>query len=605
MISMVASMALSPNALAQVYFPVNTQYPTYAQINVAPNPIGIGQTVTVNMYLAVPLETSEAVQNMTLYITDPNGVKTTYGPFRSDATGGTYYAFAPSIIGNYSIYWYYPGQNLTGTTYPRGWGGILAQPSTSPTITLTVQQDPISRSYYPITPLPTAWWETPVTAENIQNWYTINGPWMGLSALPFAATGTFNSTTVCNPWTQSVLAGHVIWTLPWGAGGVPGGEYGGTESSNFWMTRQYSPNFAPVIMNGILYSTQYTYGLSTGANNGIIAVNLFTGQQLWSINTTNALRCGNMFQYKNPNQYGVVGPFLWTTGNLPASDTGGNQIGSNPSPYMNTTGTQWNMYDAYDGRYVLSIVNGTGLSLSTDDQGNLVGYFINGTSGLERVTPGTGDRTPYVANNTVPHLDCFNFTTAMGAGGMNYQPARNGIVNFASGIQFAVPVANNITGATISPALAINGITSNTVGLTGGFIHGQGVGGEQAGWLVVSGMDYVTGAQLMLKNVTTSDTAVMDPFTRLSYNLGAGKQFIFDGFNWKGVAYDLRTGSKLWDMQLTPVSGYQINPYDVFNFKTMYANGVEISNGLWRRHLGSQRYNRTANVGYKHTKLTR
>ncbi len=173
MISMTASITLLPNTLAQVYFPVNTQYPTYAQINVAPNPIGIGQTVTVNMYLAVPLETSESVQNMTLYITDPNGVKTTYGPFRSDATGGTYYAFAPSIIGNYSIYWYYPGQNLTGNTYPRGWGGIFAKASTSPTITLTVQQEPISRSSYPITPLPTSWWETPVTAENIQEWYKI------------------------------------------------------------------------------------------------------------------------------------------------------------------------------------------------------------------------------------------------------------------------------------------------------------------------------------------------------------------------------------------------------------------------------------------------
>ena len=171
-ISMIA--ALKPS-FGQVYFPVGTHVPSYAQINVAPNPVGIGQTVTVNMYLAVPLETSSNTlssdrgANYTLYITDPNGVKSTYGPFTVDATGGTYYAFAPSSLGNYSIYWFYPGQTLTGANYTRnGWGGLIVDSSTSPTITLTVQQEPISRSSYAITPLPTSWWETPVSAENIQ-----------------------------------------------------------------------------------------------------------------------------------------------------------------------------------------------------------------------------------------------------------------------------------------------------------------------------------------------------------------------------------------------------------------------------------------------------
>jgi len=90
MLSMTASMTMTS---ASIYPPAGTHVTSYAEINVAPNPVGIGQTVTVNMYLAVPLETSELVQNMTLYITDPNGLKTTYGPFISDKTGGTYYDF--------------------------------------------------------------------------------------------------------------------------------------------------------------------------------------------------------------------------------------------------------------------------------------------------------------------------------------------------------------------------------------------------------------------------------------------------------------------------------------------------------------------------------
>ena len=610
MLSMSASTAL---VSAAVYYPAGTHVASYAQINVAPNPVGIGQTVTVNMYLAVPLETSERPFNMTLYITDPNGAKTTYGPFTGDVTGGTYYTFIPDKLGNYSIYWYYPGQTLTGnngSSTPQGFGALITDPSTSPTVTLTVQQEPITRSSYPITPLPTAWWETPVTAENIQEWYKICGPWLGISSNDFAATGALGlangfENNVWQPYSSDIASGHVIWTLPWGAGGVPGGMYGGTESSNFWMTRQYQPNFAGVIINGILYSTQFTYATNTGANNGIIAINLFTGQQLWSINTTNPLVTGMMMAYKNPNEYGVKGPFLWTTGTLPASDTGGRQIGSQtnsagvtiPSPFMNTTGTQWNMYDAFDGRYIGSIVNGSsggsysGMQIAQDDQGGLVGYYINSTAGKQLVHPGVGTGTgttavtaavtPYVVTNTGSHLDCFNFTAALLTSSIT--PARNFIIDWSTGVQFAVPLATNISGTPIAGLQwGVWSVLGNTVCLTAGFVHGNvGSGYEQAGFVTISAMDGIDGHQLMLKNVTIADTGVMEPWTRIGGNCADGKLFLFDGLNWKGVCYDLRTGNKVWgDVQLTSAPGYQINPYDVFNFKSQYANGVELVFGF-------------------------
>ena len=459
LLSMVTSIILPLITNAQVYPPPGTHVPSYAQLNVAPNPAGIGQSVTLNMYLAVPLETSgnnvatDRATGFMLEIKDPAGKTTTLGPFTADATGGTYTIFTPDQLGNYSIQFKYPGQLLTGnnaTSNPRGWGGLITDPSNSPVVTLVAQEEMVTQSSYPVVPLPTSWWETPATAENIQEWYKICGPWLGLSANSFAATGSYNSSTYCNPYTASVRSGHVLWTKPWGPGGVAGGEFGGTESSNYWTTRQYSPNWAPVIMNGIMYSTQYTLGTSTGFNNGIVAVNLFTGETQFIINTTNALRCGSMFSYKNPNQYGVVGPYIWTTGTLPAADTGGIYLG-NPS-YMNTTGTQWNMYDGYTGRYVLSIVNGSGLTLSTDDQGGLVGYFINNTLGAELVHP--NNAPDKIVNNTVPHLDCFNFTRALTTGtGLNFQPNRNAIIDFRSGIQFAEPIPNNISGLAINPVL--------------------------------------------------------------------------------------------------------------------------------------------------------
>jgi hypothetical protein len=580
---------------AAVYPPTGTHVTSYAQINVAPNPIGIGQTVTVNMYLAVPLETSEVPKNMTLYITDPSGNKQTLGPFTGDTTGGTYYTFVPDKLGNYSIYWYYPGQTLTGTPGPTSWAGLITDPSTSPTEILTVQQEPVERSAYPITPLPTSWWESPVTAQNVQEWYKISGPWLGISPNDFASTGALGinngfENNVCNPYTSDVLSGHVIWTKPWGAGGIPGGTYGGTESSNYWMTRQYSPNFAPVIMNGVLYSSQYTFAKSTGALRGIVALDLYTGKERFVINTTNALVTGMMPYYKNLNQYGVVGPFLWTTGTLPASDTGGVTLVNAPGT------TQWNMYDAFDGKYIGSIVNGSSggsynaMQIALDDQGGLVGYYVNRTAGSQRCYPGIAGQTSYIANNTGVHLDCFNFTTALLAGGGFPQPNRNFVIDWSRGIQFASATATKIDGKDIAGLpwgiWYVGGYNdiSYTVCLMAGFVHGNvGSGYEQAGFITVSGMDGIDGHQLMLKNITTSDTSVLKPWTRIGGNGGDGKLFLYGGVggaDWKGVVYDLRTGSKLWETTLIPPAGYDINPYDVFNFKAMYANGIELVHGF-------------------------
>ena len=133
----------------------------------------------------------------------------------------------------------------------------------------------------------------------------------------FAVSGGYNNTqNEYNPYTLSVLSGHVLWTKPWATGGVVGGDAGGTESSNFWSTNQYWPKYAPVIMNGIMYSTQFD--TDTTNNHGTIATDLYTGKTLWTLNyTAGNLICGMETCYKNPNQYGYVGPFIVTMGVMP------------------------------------------------------------------------------------------------------------------------------------------------------------------------------------------------------------------------------------------------------------------------------------------------
>ncbi len=420
--SLTISMALTSSTFAQVLFPENYQVPTYAFINVAPNPVGVGQTVNVNFFVSSALETSERPTNMTVKMVDPDGTPKTFGPYTGDTTGGTFFNFVPDKVGNYTFTFYYGGQQLTGRNITEGgYGSLYEMPSVSKPYVLTVQQEPLERTAYPITPLPTDWWQTPVSAENVQEWSKVTGDWLRLGSITFAQTGAYNATTRYNPYTDSVYSGHVLWTKEWLSGGVAGGESVGTsggseDSGSYWSTRQYQPQYAPVIINGRMYSTSYPE--ATNLAHGIICSDLYTGATLWTINTTNALKCGMVTKFHMANQYGAVGPYIWTTGTLPAADTGG--------VVYNNRGTQWNLYSGWDGKYICSIVNGSSVTLREDDNGNLMGYYINNTAGINEPTypyPGTsaaagsGGGTgiqQVLVNTTGPHLTCVNLTMALG-----------------------------------------------------------------------------------------------------------------------------------------------------------------------------------------------
>jgi hypothetical protein len=571
-VSMAASIVLSPNTLGQVYFPTGSKIPTYAYINVAPNPVGVGQTVTINFFLATPMETGERPENMTVIQTNPDGTTIRLGPFIGDTTGGTFTTFVPDKVGEYKFKFVYGGQVLDEGNAQ--WRGLINLPSESKTVTLVVQEEAIeAENAWPNTPLPTEWWQTPVSAMNVEQWYKIMGPWLGYGSVTFASTGSYNVSSFHNPYTPSVNSGHVLWSKVWAAGGPAGGDAGGTQSSHYWSTRQYQPQYAPVIINGILYSQRYTTTMGANMGQGIEAIDLYTGKTLWTLNTTNALRCGMVTLYNEINQYGALGPFIWTTGTLPAADTGGVTIATQSGT------TQWNMYDALTGSYVLSIVNGSALTIRTDTNGNMMGYFLNNTAGTEIVYPSRG--VSQVVTNTGPHLTCVNMTMAIGQTGGSWQPARNTVREMKTGYMWSKPVPTNISGAAITPALALSSITGNELVLTGGFIHGQGVGGETAGWLVLATMDMETGNVLFAKNLTyASGAESLLPFTRTSFTYGNGLFYIMNDVNFKVEAYDTRTGNRVWNNELKGDNGGPPSDYDLFSLKPYVGNGVLYIAGL-------------------------
>lgn len=126
----------------------STTIPTQAYINVTPNPVGVGQTVTINLWLNEPPPTANGTygdrwQNLTIGFVNPVGQKMKLGPFSSDEAGRVVKSFTVDQVGKYSLWSTFGGQTLAGVNLAPGttseFIGDYYQPSVSNIFELTVQ----------------------------------------------------------------------------------------------------------------------------------------------------------------------------------------------------------------------------------------------------------------------------------------------------------------------------------------------------------------------------------------------------------------------------------------------------------------------------------
>jgi hypothetical protein len=563
-----SSAMMAPSAHAQTTGSVLV--PTLAYCNVAPNPCGVGQIVTIGFWLADPMFDSEHAKGLQVFVTTPAGVTSTLGNFTADLTGGTFTTYTPSTVGNYTFWMVYGGQQYTGTS-----SIYYNQGSTSEKTTLLVTNEP--RGGLPDTPLPTNYWQTPVNAENVQLWSAITGSWLGFAANTFAATGGYNFTGNYNPYTQTPKSAHILWTKQYCGGGVAGGELGGSEQfSSYWVTSQYEPKYAPVIINGVEYSTWYTS--STSSKQGIIAIDLFSGKTLWVINTTSTLRCGMVTDFENINQYGVTGPFIITTGALLASETGG------MAPSWHNTGTEFNIYDGLTGQFLCAVVNGSAPGyLGEDAHGNIIGYGTNSTAGSMTVTwagtalLGTVTTThTFVVNSTLgPNLYLWNLSLALNFNAaFNFGFSLNQAFLWKNGVMWSNPMGAYLNGALVS------GLTGGGFGFS---VWGQNTivtstgtvsVAEQRGYQVEAGFSTKDGHMEWIYNRTSADTPMLNPaYTRLSNtpSLADGIYVEINQNSYVAEGFNVDTGKSVWtsNLNVPMADGNMPNPYDSFDFETV------------------------------------
>jgi hypothetical protein len=216
-LTMSSAIAISPHVMAQVntYSSTPTKgtnglwnIPTFPGLTVSPDPVGVGQPVQLIMEIELlpPSVGIEAVTGtyggwlgLVVTVTNPNGTSTTLGPYETDVSGTYQISYTPTSVGAYTFSMHFPGQTVNGT----GYGGYYANflPSTSQTVSLTVQQAPVTGYNEAPVPLPTQYWTQPINAQN-RYWSTISGPWLQSG---YNATGTFN------PYTYAPNSAHIAW----------------------------------------------------------------------------------------------------------------------------------------------------------------------------------------------------------------------------------------------------------------------------------------------------------------------------------------------------------------------------------------------------------
>ena len=528
---------------------------TNAFMSVTPNPIGVGQTLTIVTWLAQipPFSTAGAAEpytGFTVNVTTPSGATSVLGPFSSDDVGSHATSYVPTTTGSYLFQFFYAGQisNISSTFSSASSTSIIAQyfPSNSPVINITVQAQPISSPPGATGPGPEQYWAAPVEATQF-SLATVTGNWLGVSYQ--FGNGNDNDQTIqgaANPYTNPIETSHIIWTKPLSEAGLVGGEWG---SEDYYTGLSYEARWdsAQVVLNGYLYYNLPTADYSS-IGEGCVCVNLRTGQQVWSLNNV-TISLGQVLNYITINQAGVI-PYLWWTGST------------------------YTVLDPLTGYVVTQFANASSGSIVYDSQGDMLVYSL-------------GSNYVQMWNSTLCFINNgMQIYSSAGVGTGEWRPLA-GVYNWQLGIQWKTTVPT-VAGQTVihaSPDVILAEVANIT-----------------AGNFIVMGYSATTGIQLWNYTVNEYTLRAQYNFTPIQNDTYAW----FDQNTLEWYGYNAITGQKIWG-PTTPYTnawGFYSESYmgTGINSPTLY-NGIIYSTGYDGIHAislsnGSQLWYFTLPSGY-------
>ena len=367
---------------------INATVNSAAYLSVRPNPIGLGQTLLVNMWITPAPEAMRMFLNFKVTITKPDGTTDvrTMNSYTDDGTA--WFEIAPDQVGTWKFKFEFPGTyfpagrynngyivtNSTGTLYP---GTNYYTAASTPETTLTVQADMVAS--WPPAPLPIDYWTRPITSQN-REWWVIAGdyPWRGPSGGPTwdelypNTTPYWSSSYEFTPWVQGPASSHIISMRQGTIGGLMGGDMGyysftsgGGNPTIIYQGRCYQTvtKPAPTTING----TTRTQPISTWQ-----CYDLRTGEVYWELTDVSA---PTVIEYSS----GSAGPVAGSEYGISASASlvyigGGRLIKYNPSTGATTLNIS---IPVSSGTYYM---NGYAFSVQTINASRSQYRYINWTT---------------------------------------------------------------------------------------------------------------------------------------------------------------------------------------------------------------------------------
>jgi hypothetical protein len=305
------------------------QIPTHVYLMAAPNPVGVGEVMTMVMFNPqVPPGSvlgGDVAYQYKINVVKPNNDTETLpktGTFVSDSTGSQFTTYTPDQTGVYKFtvvfqemfYHWYGSRAMNdyyGTTFLES----------SYTANVTVQEQPSELIGLPaIPPLPTQYWTRPIEGQNT-NWYQVSSNWLSNSH-------DRDNGGIENRFQEDGIAPnspHILWTRPTEDNGVVGGSDLSRAGNTFNAGSQYQPRFMnQIIMYGRLYYSPNIFSL--GSSDLMDCVDLRTGELLYEVNTTatvgvqfqnwmysimsapNNYWFGYYYSQDDPNEHGIQNP---------------------------------------------------------------------------------------------------------------------------------------------------------------------------------------------------------------------------------------------------------------------------------------------------------
>ena len=493
------------------------QIPTWAFVQAVINPVGVGQTTYIYVWIDKTFGTDTALtndwrfHNYKLTITKPDGtteVKT--WDIVWDTTSSQSYTYVPTMAGEYKLKFEFPGQDYN--TYSHNPASAYVNDTFLPSSaesTLTVQEDPIPTigAY----PLPKEYWTRPIYGENTDSWQ-IASDWLGSGNPMFVNT----KNRVYVPDGVGPQTSHVMWTKPIDSGGVVGGDHFVVDSDTYFDGSAYINRFVnPIIMAGKLYYTA-PVGFQNAAGGPTKCVDLRTGKELWSIQGIPRPSFGYIEAIHNPQQHGVSQPML-----------------------VSTSGSTWLVYDGDTGAWMYNFTSVPSGAKAMGPNGEYMQYLI--------FNQGTSANPNYILREWNSSMVFFQYS-----GGI--RPATTGVFNVSTPGYYnwnvSIPWRNTMaTNPTIVAAwygdimLCYNGTLPNS-GFTG--FGGNPVIQNPYTYFAVNlnASKGAIGSILWMKTYSPAIPNITVLQGGSSQTEGIFVEKMKETNQW--VAYSLRTGNKLW-----------------------------------------------------------